>query len=112
MKSGLNPMISESGRKSFTFNYFRRKEFIKIKKSVLPPAGIERNRTGVNNNGNTLLSFIQNNDLIMVKNKEVCAGTFTRITQHSSAILDYVLVSQNMKDDVLRMGIDTKVELL
>ena len=48
----------------------------------------------------------------MVKNKEVCAGTFTRITQHSSAILDYVLVSQNMKDDVLRMGIDTKVELL
>ena len=46
------------------------------------------------------------------KNKEVCAGTFTRITPHSSAILDYVLVSQNMKDDVLRMGIDTEVELL
>ena len=79
----------------------------------LPPAGIEGNRTGVNNNGRKLISFIQNNDLVMVnKLKDTCAGTFTRITPHSSSILDYVLVTQNMVNDVLRMGIDTDIELL
>ena len=79
----------------------------------LPPRGIEGNRPGVNHNGKKLLSFIEENELIMInKHKDICNGTFTRITPHSSAILDYVLVTQNMMNDVLRMGIDTDIEIL
>ena len=46
------------------------------------------------------------------KHKDIYNGTFTRITPNSSAILDYVLVTQNMKNDVLRIGINTDIELL
>ena len=46
------------------------------------------------------------------KDKNICSGTFTRVTPHSSSILDYLLVSKSMINDVLRMGIDSDVELL
>ena len=79
----------------------------------LPPRGIDGNRAGVNYNGKKLLNFIERNDLLMVnKDKNVCSGTFTRVTPHSSSILDYLLVSKTMCNDVLRMGIDLGVELL
>ena len=79
----------------------------------VPPRGIEGNREGVNYNGKKLLNFIESNNLSMInKDKQLCSGTFTRITPHSSSILDYLLVSKNMGNDVIRMGIDTDVELL
>ena len=79
----------------------------------VPPRGIEGNREGVNYNGKKLLNFIESNNLSMInKDKRLCSGTFTRITPHSSSILDYLLVSKNMGNDVIRMGIDTDVELL
>ena len=78
----------------------------------LPPPGIDGNRAGVNYNGQKLLNF-RRTDLLMVnKDKNLCSGTFTRITPHSSSILDYLLVSKTMSNDVLRMGIDSDVELL
>ena len=42
----------------------------------------------------------------------LCTGTFTRITPHSSSILDYLLVSKVMVINVIRMGIDSGIELL
>ena len=42
----------------------------------------------------------------------LCTGTFTRITPHSSSILDYLLVSKVMVKNVIRMGIDSDIELL
>ena len=78
-----------------------------------PPQGIDGNRAGVNYNGRKLLSFIDANNLVMVnKDINLCTGTFTRITPHSSSILDYLLVSKCMIKSVLRMGIDSDVELL
>ena len=68
---------------------------------------------GVNYNGKKLLNFIERNNLLMVnQDKNICSGTFTRVTPHSSSVLDYLLVSQSMINDVLRMGIDSEVELL
>ena len=59
------------------------------------------------------MSFIDANNLVMVnKDINLCTGTFTRITPHSSSILDYLLVSKCMIKSVLRMGIDSDVELL
>ena len=42
----------------------------------------------------------------------LCTGTFTRITPHSSSILNYLLVSKVMVKNVLRMEIDSDIELL
>ena len=79
----------------------------------LLPRGIEGNRAGVNYNGKKLLNFIERNNLLMVnQDKNICLGTFTRVTPHSSSNLDYLLVSKSMSNDVLRMGIDSDVELL
>ena len=79
----------------------------------VPPQGIDGNRAGVNYNARKLLNFIDTNNLVMVnKDKNLCTGTFTRITLHLSSILDYLLVSKCMIKSVLRMGIDSDVELL
>jgi len=79
----------------------------------VPPQGIDGNRAGVNYNGRKLLNLIDSNNLVMVnKDINLCTGTFTRITPHSSSILDYLLVSKCMIKSVLRMGIDSDVELL
>ena len=54
-----------------------------------------------------------NNDLILLnRDKEVFTGTFKRITLYSSTILDYVLITKNIQNDIIRMGIDDEVSLL
>ena len=56
---------------------------------------------------------MSNNELILLtRDKEVCTGTFTRITPYSSTILDYVLITKNIQNDIIRMGIDEEVSLL
>ena len=78
----------------------------------IPPLGIEGNRTGVNSNGVRLLNFIKNNDMVMLnQDKELCSGLFTRITPFSCSVLDYVLVTRSLHDEVLRMGVDEGLEL-
>ena len=78
-----------------------------------PPLGIDGNKPGTNSNGRKLLDFVSNNNLVILnRNKELCTGTFTRITLYSSTILDYVLITNNLQDNIIRMGIDDKVSLL
>ena len=78
-----------------------------------PPLGIDGNKPGINSNGPKLLDFVSNNDLILLnRDKEVCTGTFTRITPYSSTILDYVLITKNIQNDIINMGIDEEVSLL
>ena len=49
--------------------------------------GIEGNRPGINFNGRQLLNFDDKNDLkILNIDKNLCDGTFTRITPNSSKI--------------------------
>ena len=56
--------------------------------------------------------IVSNNDLVMLnRNKELCTGTFTRITPTTSSILDYAIVTKDLVSDVSRMGIDTDVDL-
>ncbi len=72
-----------------------------------PPDGIEGNRPGTNTNGEKLLNFVRNNNLLMLnQDEELCSGLFTRITPLSSTVLDYVLVSRALKNSVVRMIID------
>ena len=78
-----------------------------------PPDGIEGNRPGVNFNGRQLLNFADENDLkILNIDKDLCDGTFTRITPNSSTILDYVLVTKSVYPLINTMKIDEGVELL
>ena len=78
----------------------------------VPPEGIEGNRPGVNLNGRKLLNFVANNDLIMLnKDRDLCWGTFTRVTPTTSSILDYAIVTKDLVEDVIRMGVDTDVHL-
>ena len=78
-----------------------------------PPEGIEGNRHGINFNGHQLLNFAKENDLkILNKEKNLCEGTFTRITPTSSTILDYVLVTESVYPLIKTMKIDEGVELL
>ena len=78
----------------------------------VPPEGIEGNRPGVNSNGHKLLNFVSNNYLVMLnRDKELCTGTFTRITPTTSSILDYAIVTKDLVGEVIRMGIDTDVDL-
>ena len=77
-----------------------------------PPLGIDGNKPGTNSNGRKLLDFVSNNNLVILnRNKELCTGTFTRITPYSSTILDYVLITKNLQDNIIRMGIDDEVSL-
>ena len=76
-----------------------------------PPDGIEGNRPGTNTNGEKLLNFVRNNNLLMLnQDKELCSGLFTRITPLSSTVLDYVLVSRALKNSVARMIIDEQLQ--
>ena len=73
----------------------------------VPPLGIEGNHDRVNSNGELLLNFIDNNDLTMIHDQNVCQGTFTRITPNSgTTILDYVLASAYAKQDITEMIIE------
>ena len=76
------------------------------------PEGIVGNRPGVNSNGRKLLNFVQNNGLVMLnKEKNICSGTFTRITPVSSSILDYVLVTPDLTKEVVKMVVDEDLAL-
>ncbi|XP_023345051.1 uncharacterized protein LOC111714221 [Eurytemora carolleeae] len=76
-----------------------------------PPDGIEGNRPGTNTNGEKLLNFVRNNNLLMLnQDKELCSGLFTRITPLSSTVLDYVLVSRALKNSIARMIIDEQLQ--
>ena len=78
----------------------------------VPLEGIEGNRPGVNLNGRKLLNFVSNNDLVMLnRDRELCSGTFTRVTPTTSSILDYAIVTKDLVGDVIRMGVDTDVDL-
>ena len=60
----------------------------------------------MNLNGRKLLNFVQNNGLVMLnKDKNICSGTFTRIIPVSSSILDYILVTPDLTNEVVRMVI-------
>jgi len=74
--------------------------------------GIAGNRPGVNLNGRKLLDFVNNNGLVMLnKDKNICSGTFTRITPVSSSILDYVLVTPDLTKEVVGMAVDEDLVL-
>ena len=77
------------------------------------PEGIEGNRPGINSNGQRILDFVDLSQMYIVnRDSNVCNGTFTRITETSSSILDYVLVCPDLRPKILRMGIDHDIELL
>ena len=78
-----------------------------------PPKGIEGNRHGINFNECQLLNFAEENYLkILNIDKNLCEGTFTRITPTSSTILDYVLVTESVYPLINTMNIDEGVKLL
>ena len=69
--------------------------------------GVEGNKADIKRNGRLLWSFIDVNNLTMLNaDKQICSGTFTRLTGNSVTLLDFALADEGAKRRVKCMIID------
>ena len=60
-------------------------------------------------NGKLLCDIIDKYNLCVVNARRLCKGVFTRVNNENSgkkSVLDYVIVSSNLSDNIVSMAID------
>ena len=70
------------------------------------PRGIKGNDKRTNRNGERLLAFLDNTEMMHMNGEDCCSGMFTRHDKRSATVLDYVCVSKEDQGRVKRVFID------